>query len=201
MAEGNRISETPSVLTSAVVKRPKLYLIDGYNVIRRDPRLREIENRQGLEAGRAALVSQLKTSAVLASTRTTIVFDGSGNVVSPTPSGHANLRIIFSRPPANADDTIVAMVRGNETPEQVVVVTADQELSWQIRKAGAAVVSSENFEALRRPLGRKRTQPRGGQDSSGKPTATRSEVAWGLSVFGDESIEVQGDETEDDETS
>ena len=183
------------------MKRPKLYLIDGYNVIRRDPRLREVENRQGLEAGRAALVSQLKTSAVLASTRTTIVFDGSGNVVSPTPSGHANLRIIFSRPPANADDTIVAMVRGNETPEQVVVVTADQELSWQVRKAGAAVVSSENFEALRRPLGRKRTQPRGVQDSSGKPTATRSEVAWGLSVFGDESIEVQGDETEDDETS
>ncbi len=201
MAEGNRISETPSVLTSAVVKRPKLYLIDGYNVIRRDPRLREVENRQGLEAGRAALVSQLKTLAVLASTRTTIVFDGSGDVVSPTPTGHPNLRIIFSIPPANADAKIVAMVRGNKTPEQVAVVTADQELSWQVRKAGAAVVSTENFEALRRPLGRKRTQPRGGQDSSGKPTATRSEVAWGLSVFGDESIEVQGDETEDDETS
>ncbi len=184
-----------------VVKRPKLYLIDGYNVIRRDPRLREVENRQGLEAGRAALVSQLKASALLASIRTTIVFDGSGDVVSPTPSGHANLRIIFSTPPANADDKIVAMVRGNKTPEQVVVVTADQELSWQVRKAAAAVVSTENFEALRRPPGRKRRHPRGAQDSSGKPQATGSEVAWGLSVFGDESIDVPGDETDDSEKS
>ncbi len=184
-----------------VVKRPKHYLIDGYNVIRRDPRLREVENRQGLEAGRAALVSQLKASALLASTRTTIVFDGSGDVVSPTPTGHANLRIIFSTPPANADAKIVAMVRGNKTPEQVAVVTADQELSWQVRKAGAAVVSTENFEALRRPPGRKRRQPRGAQDSSEKPRATGSEVAWGLSVFGDESIEVPGDETDDSETS
>jgi len=184
-----------------VVKRPKLYLIDGYNVIRRDLRLRDIENRQGLEAGRAALVSQLKASALLASTRTTIVFDGSGDIVSPTPPGHANLRIIFSTPPANADATIVAMVRGSKTPEQVTVVTSDQELSWQVRKAGAAVVSTENFEALRRPPGRKRRQPRGAQDSSEKPRATGSEVAWGLSVFGDESIEVPGDETDDSETS
>jgi len=180
-----------------VVKRPKLYLIDGYNVIRRDPWLREVENRQGLEAGRAALVSQLRSSALLASTRTTIVFDGSGDVVSPTPTGHAHLRIIFSTPPANADTKIVAMVRGNKTPEQMTVVTSDQELSWHVRSAGASVVSTENFEALRRPPGRKRTHPRAAQDSSGKPTATRSEVAWGLSVFGDESIEVPEHENDD----
>ena len=184
-----------------MVKRPTLYLIDGYNVIRRDPRLREVENRQGLEAGRAALVSQLKASTLLASTRTTLVFDGSGDVVSPTPTGHANLRIMFSSPPANADDTIFAMVRWNKTPEQVTVVTSDQELSWQVRKAGATVISTEDFEALRGPPGRKRKQPRGAQDSSEKPRATGSEVAWGLSVFGDGSIEVPGDETDDNETS
>jgi predicted RNA-binding protein with PIN domain len=189
MAEGDRISETPSVLTSAVVKRPKLYLIDGYNVIRRDPRLREIENRQGLEAGRAALVSQLKTSAVLASIRTTIVFDGSGDVVSPTPAGHPNLSIIFSTPPANADAKIVAMVQAHKTPEHITVVTSDQDLSWQLRSAGASVLSTENFEALRRPPGRKRAHPRDSQDTSGKPTATRSEVAWGLSVFGDDDTD------------
>lgn len=167
--------------------RTALYLVDGYNVIRRDSKLKDIEGRQGLEAGRMALLTRMKASALVAATRTTIVFDGSGDVVSSSPTGHANLRVVFSAPPENADSKIVAMVRASRTPEQVVVVTADQELSWQARRAGAAVILPENFAALRRPTGRKRKQPRGGRDSSEKPLATGAEVAWGLSVFGDET--------------
>jgi len=186
---------------AAVAKPPKLYLIDGYNVIRRDPRLREVENGQGLEAGRAALIAQLRSSPLLASTPTTIVFDGSGDVVSRAPSRHANLRIIFSTPPANADDKIAAMVRGSETPEHVAVVTADQELSWRVREAGATVVSTEKFQTLRQPPRRKRAQPRGARDSSEKPRPTRSEIAWGLAVFGDASAEAPADEDDDRDTS
>ena len=52
------------------------WLVDGYNVIRREPALAERE-RESLEAGRQALCRLLSNAARVSGDRFTVVFDGS----------------------------------------------------------------------------------------------------------------------------
>ena len=79
------------------------WLIDGYNVIRRDPDLRARE-AESLEAGRAALLAVLARVAAEVSDIFTVVFDGarrSGGSASP-----GRVQVVFSRPPETADDVL-----------------------------------------------------------------------------------------------
>ena len=66
------------------------WLIDGYNVIRRDPDLRGHE-AQSLEAGRRALCVLLARAAQTHDDQFTVVFDGAGPGGS---TGMAGARVI-----------------------------------------------------------------------------------------------------------
>src|SRR5262245_19146646 len=97
------------------------WLIDGYNVIRRDPDLRDRE-REGLEAGRAALLAILARVATRLSDNFPVVFDGAQRRGgSPSPG---RVQVIFSRPPETADD-VLRWLAGT-LREGAVVVTPDR---------------------------------------------------------------------------
>ncbi|MBI2206195.1 MAG: NYN domain-containing protein [Candidatus Rokubacteria bacterium] len=85
------------------------WLVDGYNVIRREPDLAGAEER-GLQAGRAALLRLVGDAARRSGERFTVVFDGAP---VGAPAGSAGqVEIVFSRPPQKADDVLRTLAQG-----------------------------------------------------------------------------------------
>ena len=68
------------------------------------------------------------------------------------------------------------------------MVTADRDLSWEVRKLGASVVAPESWEAIKAGKGRS-TKPRAGGLPSEKPQASSKDVDYWLEVFREEDVE------------
>jgi predicted RNA-binding protein with PIN domain len=118
------------------------WLIDGYNVIRRDPDLRGAE-AAGLEAGRRALLAVLAPVVRRTADRFTVVFDG-----APThapAAGRGQLEVLFSRPPDKADDVVIRLAR--QDGAGAVVVSSDRVVRDAARRAGCAVLGADEFLA------------------------------------------------------
>jgi len=116
------------------------WLIDGYNVIRREPDLRARE-AESLEAGRRALLHLLASAHRDARDEFTVVFDGArvgGGAPSP-----GRIRVIFSRPPHTADDELVRLAR--QWQSGAVVVSSDRRIQDAARRAGATALTAEQF--------------------------------------------------------
>jgi predicted RNA-binding protein with PIN domain len=121
------------------------WLIDGYNVIRRDPDLRARE-AEGLEAGRAALLRLLAGVARESGEPFVAVFDGArraGGAPATTPN--ARVQVVFSRPPQTADDVLMRLA--GEWREGAVVVSSDRTIHQAARRAGAVAVTTDEFLA------------------------------------------------------
>jgi predicted RNA-binding protein with PIN domain len=118
------------------------WLIDGYNVIRRDPDLRTVEAR-GLQAGRAALLRLVAEATDRSLDVFTVVFDGAPIPGAGGPPGR--LQVIFSRPPQRADDVLVRLAR--QHGNGAIVVTSDRAVQDAARRAGCAVLGAEQFLA------------------------------------------------------
>lgn len=116
------------------------WLIDGYNVIRRDPDLRAVEAR-GLQAGRAALLRLVAEIAGRSTDVFTVVFDGAPIPGVAAPTGR--LQVIFSRPPQRADDVLVRLAR--QYGNGAVMVTSDRAVQDAARRAGCAVLGAAEF--------------------------------------------------------
>lgn len=118
------------------------WLIDGYNVIRRDPELQAHE-AASLEAGRAALVMLLARVASRVSDSFTIVFDGARRTGgAPSPG---RVQVMFSRPPETADDVLRRLAA--TLREGAVVVSSDRAVQDSARRGGSVAVSAEAFVA------------------------------------------------------
>ena len=121
-------------------------IVDGYNVIRRLPELRERE-AESLEAGRTALVSLLAAyRRSRGHHRITVVFDGQGG--PPGPSGGqrmAGIDVRFSRPGETADRLIARLAQ--EGRSGALVISSDREVGRLASAAGAAAASCEEFAA------------------------------------------------------
>lgn len=117
-----------------------LWLVDGYNVIRRDADLaaREAET---LEAGRAALLRLLAGVARDSGERFLVVFDGARRGGGTAAEGQVQVR--FSTPPERADD--VLMREAARLRDGAVVVTSDRTIADAARRTGAISVSAEQF--------------------------------------------------------
>lgn len=161
-----------------------MYVVDGYNAIRRVPRLAQAERGAGLEAGREALVAAILASGVLRNGNAIVVFDGASEASPSAPSPHPRLAIRFAAAPRTADDVIVELVASTRKREGLVVVTADRELDWRVRELGASAIPPERWSALRQKRRRGKRRPAPGAEPSGKPTASRREVDYWLEVFG-----------------
>jgi predicted RNA-binding protein with PIN domain len=116
------------------------WLIDGYNVIRRDADLRAHE-AAGLQAGRTALLAFLARIAGRLSDDFTVVFDGA-RPTGGAPSG-GRVQVLFSRPPETADDVLRRLAA--TWREGAVVVTSDRAVRDSARRAGAVALTAEAF--------------------------------------------------------
>ena len=118
------------------------WLIDGYNVIRRDPDLRGHE-QESLEAGRTALLGAIAAAARRTGDQFTVVFDGAPRDARPAATGQ--VQVIFSRPPELADDVLRAMAV--KAGAGTVVASSDRAVRDAARRAGAVAVTAEDFVA------------------------------------------------------
>src|SRR5713101_9997128 len=116
------------------------WLVDGYNLIRRDPDLRARE-AESLEAGRRALLHLLVRAHRDPRAEFTVVFDGARIAGGAPPPGR--IRTIFSRPPFTADDELMRLAR--QWKSGAVVVSSDRKIQDAARRAGCAVPPSPGF--------------------------------------------------------
>jgi predicted RNA-binding protein with PIN domain len=115
------------------------WLIDGYNVIRRSP---ELSSREmvSLEGGRRALCDLLSATARASGDAFTVVFDGAG--AGGTGSGGAGVNVVFSSARENADRVLIRLARAGGA-----VVSNDREVRQSVARAGAVVVTTDEFLA------------------------------------------------------
>jgi predicted RNA-binding protein with PIN domain len=143
-------------------------IVDGYNVIRADPRLQSFE-RDGLEKARDVLVRTLSSSPRLAGDRITVVFDGTGGT-----RGHVHahsvgrVRVLYSARGQTADDVIVREASAERARGRVIVVTNDVEVREKCRAAECEVSGSENL--LSQLPGKARKLPAGEDAEDRDPT-------------------------------
>jgi predicted RNA-binding protein with PIN domain len=130
------------------MKKKRIIVLDGYNVIRRIPRLQE-QDRRSLEAGRDMLcrlcVNWKSKKAEV--TQLVIVFDGDSSVdgVSSYQAG-AGTRVVFTRTGEKADARILAIIDENPASAEYTVVSDDGEVVCKSRLLGAKVMSVPAFE-------------------------------------------------------
>ncbi len=160
-----------------------MFVVDGYNAIRRVPRFAVVEARDGLRAGRDALVTAILASGTLRVQPVVIIFDGSEDTGVGLRAPHPKLTLRFSRSPDNADQEILRFL-GKGSAGAATVITADQDLAFESRRLGATVVAPESWNILKLP---KRPKRKSHEARSEKPNASASDVAYWLDVFEDES--------------
>lgn len=118
------------------------WLIDGYNVIRRDPDLRAAE-AGGLEAGRRALLATVAAAARRSGDAFTVVFDGAP--VRGPAAGPGQVEVVFTRPPETADDALIRLAR--RLGSGAAVVSSDRAVQHAARRAGCPAVDADRFLA------------------------------------------------------
>ncbi len=123
---------------------PKV-IIDGYNVIYSVPEL-AARASQDLAEARAALVQRLASYVSRRRVEVVVVFDGS--TVSPAAVPGASppgVRVLFSRPPANADSVIEHLIGTEARPRNLTLVTGDRHLIQVAQGRGAKVLPPLRF--------------------------------------------------------
>lgn len=122
----------------------KKIIIDGYNLINAAEPLKESLDR-GLEAARNDLIIRLQgLKGRSTNTEITVVFDGR-EAHSSTTEKKGGIRILYSRPPANADRVIKELVGKQKNPHLTLVVSSDHEIAGFARICGAKAMRSQEF--------------------------------------------------------
>jgi len=134
----------------------RLVLVDGYNVIRRDPTLARLE-RTSLELARDTLLSCLNSSRQFRRDDVTVVFDGANSreagVTGSRSFRRGRVRVIFSPPGESADAVLQRL--GTVAPAGTLVITDDREIRDAIAGAG-----HQSANLLPRATPRPRPAPR-----------------------------------------
>jgi len=144
-------------------------IIDGYNVIYTDDRLRR-KACKDLEGARAELLEMLKGYVRHRRLQVTVVFDGRGGVVEAESIVADKLQVMFSPASQTADEVIVSTVIESANPRSYIVVTSDQaDIGSKVRQAGSKVVGSKSF------LG----QMEGGHTEVGPKSSGANEADYG----------------------
>lgn len=115
------------------------WLVDGYNVIRREPGLSARE-QVSLQAGRYALCRMLTAAARASRDQFTVVFDGTRG--GGTASSSGGVRVLFSRAPERADQVLARLAGAG-----VAVVSNDRDVRRAADRAGAIAVTTDEFLA------------------------------------------------------
>ena len=131
-------------------------LIDGYNLIRQSDRLLEVEQRQGLEAGRTSLIELLAAFRKATGDRISVVFDGDDGVGFISGSSRQKgISVCFSQPPESADDVIIERMKRRHGTKALLVVSSDKAIQASARRDRISAIGSGRFAGeLFRSMGR-----------------------------------------------
>jgi len=124
----------------------KLFIIDGYNVIKQDPSGKL--SAGVLETQRERLVKLILENNPCGKNKVVIVFDGPkdmSNVFSDSEFSASDIGIYFSRDGKSADDCIVKLVDENNNPSNIVVVTNDKGIKNRLAGTGCSLWSAMEF--------------------------------------------------------
>ena|SRR5215470_1139191 len=110
------------------------YFLDGNNLIGRARR-----TSRPSEADRAALIGEIAERLRRSRARAVLFFDGAEK--RPSALGSLSIR----QDGRSADDSIVGEIGRSRAPGEIIVVTADHELSRRVRDLGAKACSPEDF--------------------------------------------------------
>ncbi len=137
-------------------------LVDGYNVIRRDPALARLEG-VSLERARDTLLACINSSPQFRHDDVTVVFDGANSAEAGVTGSRSfrrgRVRVVFSAPGEIADSVLKRLA--SEAPSGALVVTDDREIRAGVSRAG---VSSTNMTARAAPR-RQAPPPRSANDT------------------------------------
>jgi predicted RNA-binding protein with PIN domain len=127
--------------------KPRTVFVDGYNVIRNTPALKDIERRIGMDAGRDALLRRLVARYRHTPHQLVVVFDGDGSAESSQPiAGYGRGRVIFSQRGEKADTVILrlaSVARG--AGQDTVVFTNDVEVRLGAEAHGAMTARTDDL--------------------------------------------------------
>lgn len=141
-AAGSLGAGSPALLEQLLAMPRARLLVDGYNVTK------TTWPTSSLEVQRLRLVNGLAPIVARAGAETTVVFDAASSAVRPVVVAPRGVRVAFSPENVIADDVIRDLV-GLEPPGRVVVVvTSDQALARDVRRAGATVMDAVALAGL-----------------------------------------------------
>lgn len=126
---------------------PCTILIDGYNVIKNTPGLAAAE-RVSLEAGRDALLTQVRAKYRHTPHVVIVVFDGDGAVESTVAFPRFGRgRVVFARRGETADEVIrrLAAIERERGRGQIVVVSNDSEVRQSANGAGHSTARADDL--------------------------------------------------------
>lgn len=130
---------------------PKHLLVDGFNVIRRDPQLSDAENRNFYGA-QDLLIDRLNRYRRGTSHRITVVFDGrQGPNTFRSRMRKGEIEVIYSSRGETADEVIADLVAHAAERDAYKVVTADRDLAHTCRTLGVDIVAPDELMARSRP--------------------------------------------------
>ena len=119
-------------------------IIDGYNLIRQSPEMRE-HDRKDLDKGRQLLLKKLASYRRTRNHEVTVVFDGwLHGYFSEQAEKVAGINVCFSRRGEQADEVIKHLALKHR--DKAIVVTSDSDLGYACSRAGCEVITSQQFE-------------------------------------------------------
>ena len=164
-------------------------LIDGHNVMFAWEGVRQAGLRDPWVGRQRVVEAAARYQAQRPGREITVVFDGREGMPG-NAEGTSGVRVIYSRPPMNADRVIREMVEKASGVEETWVVSSDREVQSHARACGAKVFGAKAFEG--EMMGRPVSGPSlgGGRGTSGKsekPTRMRKrDVDFWLRVMSEE---------------
>jgi len=128
----------------------EIYILDGYNVIGKIPRLREIKLSRGLEAARKALAMMLSDiNHNRSHIKFKVIFDGkAGEMPNYSKADLHGIECIFTRSGEEADDYIGMMLMDRKNNTGVVVISGDNKVRNKCKVYGASVQEPQSLEKL-----------------------------------------------------
>lgn len=142
---GERVSKK-TVCYDPKPRLPRYLLVDGYNVIFAWQNLRELA-QDNIDGARGALMDTLCNYQSVCGMEVIVVFDAYRIEGHPTEfSDYQNIHVVYTKEAETADYYIEHFAKENSRRYDITVVTSDGLEQVIIRGAGAALISSREFE-------------------------------------------------------
>lgn len=118
--------------------RPKHIIVDGYNLIHSEPRLKKHLKEFGSDGARDELLKEIGIIHDYDGWRMTVVFDGTGSAMTVEyPMKVKTLGCVFSPSGVSADEVIQGLVERFALRDDLIVATSDGGIRVFIQTQGA----------------------------------------------------------------